>query len=116
MLVLVEADTALAPLLARLMDHNEDRQAEQPAVWQFEQEFIVDFIHKVLSILVIPTRTLKIRPNLQKLKLSERFPETAIRRAAGILSTNSTSLQPGPGYGRASGLYPVYSLMNHSCW
>ena len=49
LLVVLEADTALAPLLARLMDHNEERQAEQPAVWQFEQEFIVDFIHQVLS-------------------------------------------------------------------
>jgi hypothetical protein len=84
-------------LTRHLMDHNVERRTEQPKVWMFEKEFIVDFIHN----------------NLQ---LQERFLEDQIHRAAGILMTNATSLSlPEEGFGRVTALFPVFSMMNHSC-
>merc|ERR1711892_468547 len=83
-------------MLANLMDHNEERQIEQPDVWQFEKEFIIDF--------------------LRKIKLGERFPEEKVRRATGIIQTNATSLElPSTGYGRGTAVFPTYAMMNHSC-
>ena len=30
-----------------LMDHNLERKEAQPEIWQFEQDYMVDFIHQV---------------------------------------------------------------------
>ena len=40
-----------------------------------------------------------------------------VHRASGVLMTNTTSLTlpEEAGYGRATALYPVFSMMNHSC-
>ena len=92
-----EQKVGTPPLFGRFMDHNVERQEEQPSIWKFEKEFMVNFIH-------------------QKLKLQERFLEDQIHRAAGMIMTNATSVRlPEEGYGRASALFPVYSMMNHSC-
>ena len=37
-------------MIHKLLDHNEDRRIEQPQIWEFEKEFIIDFIHKVQFI------------------------------------------------------------------
>ena len=34
-------------MLDKLLDHNYDRKKEQPKIWDFEKEFIIDFILKV---------------------------------------------------------------------
>jgi len=84
-------------LTKQLMDHNLERQTEQADMWALEEEFIVKFIHKQLG-------------------LEKRFPSDLVHRASGILMTNSTSLTlPDHGFGRATALYPVFSMMNHSC-
>ena len=84
-------------LLGSMMDHNQERMEEQPEVWNFETEFVV----------------LRLQ---DRLGLRSRFTEAQIRRAAGILATNSTSLQfPSEDHVKGNGLYPVYSMMNHSC-
>jgi len=84
-------------LTKQLMDHNLERQAEQADMWALEEEFIVKFIHGQLG-------------------LEERFSSEQVHRASGVLMTNTTSLTlPEAGYGRATALYPVFSMMNHSC-
>ena len=84
-------------LLGQMMDHNEERQAEHPELWQFETEFVV-------------------RQLQERLGLASRFTEVQIRRAAGVLATNSTTLQGhSQSVVKGIGLYPVYSMMNHSC-
>ena len=84
-------------LIGKMMDHNEERRTEHPELWDFETEFVV-------------------RPLQERLGLAARFSEEQIRRAAGILATNSTSLQgPSQLLVKGIGLYPVYSMMNHSC-
>ena len=83
-------------IIENMMDHNEDRKSEHQDIWSFEQEFIVDFI-----------RT--------KLGLADTFTESDIQRCCGILATNATSLQLNKNHGKGNGLYPIYSMMNHSC-
>ena len=84
-------------LTKQLMDHNLERQAEQADMWALEEEFIVKFIHGQLG-------------------LEERFSSEQVHRASGVLMTNTTSLTlPEVGFGRATALYPVFSMMNHSC-
>ena len=34
-------------MIGNLMDHNEERELEQPDVWSFEKEFVINFIQKV---------------------------------------------------------------------
>ena len=36
-------------MVGNMMDHNEERKLEQPDVWQFETEFIVNFLKKVTA-------------------------------------------------------------------
>ena len=83
-------------VIEKMMDHNEDRRTEHPEIWSFETEFIVKFIH-------------------EKLGLYSQFTEADIRRAAGVLATNATNLQLKHDFSKGIGLYPVYSMMNHSC-
>ena len=40
-------DDYLLGLSGSLMDHNEERREEQPGIWEFEEECMVDFIHQV---------------------------------------------------------------------
>ena len=79
----------------KLLHHNEEREKEHPQIWSFEQEHIVNFIHETLKMKSLSIKT--------------------IQSAMGILATNSTSLQLGEDFGKGFGLYPVYSMMNHSC-
>ena len=88
--------SGVVAVIENMMDHNEDRRTEHPDIWRFETEFIVKFIHDNLG-------------------LSSQFTETDIRRAAGVLATNATNLQLKHDFAKGLGLYPVYSMMNHSC-
>ena len=36
-------------MVSKLMDHNEERQMEHPDIWNFEKEFIINFIQKVIQ-------------------------------------------------------------------
>ena len=42
-----EECTTTAGIVSNMMDHNEERMTEQPDVWKFEKEFIIDFLIKV---------------------------------------------------------------------
>ena len=46
-----------------------------------------------------------------------RLPFTAaeIRRAIGIIRTNSVKLEGGRGRGEGAAIFPTYSYANHSC-
>lgn len=49
-------------------------------------------------------------------RLSSRFSSDQIHRAIGILRTNAVRVDPGkPGHAAGIGLFPRYSLLNHSC-
>ena len=80
----------------KLTHHNEDRRIEHPKIWGFEQEHIVNFIQ-------------------EELRMKHNFSSECIQTAMGVLATNSTSLQLGSEFGKGFGLFPVYSMMNHSC-
>lgn len=81
----------------QMMDHCEEIREENPDMWQFHQQFVVDYIRKTL-------------------KLGERFSEENIHKVLGIFTTNAANLDfPNEGYGRGSGLYMVYSMINHAC-
>ena len=41
-------DTSKAGIVSKMMDHNEERMTEQPDIWMFETEFIIDFLKKVM--------------------------------------------------------------------
>jgi len=80
-----------------LMDHNQERKDAQPEIWQFEEDFMVNFIH-------------------EKCRLKDRFTAEEIHGANGRIMMNATSLElPEDGYGRGAGLFPIYSMMNTSC-
>jgi len=92
----IESDYLLC-LSESLMDHNLERREAQPEIWQFEQDYMVDFIH-------------------QKCGLQDRFTAEEIHSANGRIMMNATSLElPETGYGRGAGLFPIYSMMNTSC-
>ena len=54
---------------------------------------------------------------LQTLKQGDRFTGEQIHRALGILNTNAANLDfpDEEKFGRGTGLYLIYSMMNHSC-
>merc|ERR1719320_1771748 len=54
----IENDFLLC-LSESLMDHNLERREAQPEIWQFEQDYMVDFLHQ--------------KCGLQEEKLSQRF-------------------------------------------
>jgi len=84
-------------LAGSLLDHNRQRQQEQPELWAWEQEAMVEFLHSC--------------------GLADRFTAEQIHSASGKILMNATSLEvPGDTeLGRWAGLYPIYSLMNTSC-
>ena len=77
------------------MDHDEDRARKDSPAWKLHEVLVVNFIQK-------------------SLKLSE-FSQKDIRRAIGILRTNSVKLDMRRGYGDGVAVYPTYSYANHSC-
>ena len=78
-----------------LLDHNEERRQAQPQVWQFEEEFMVEFLQKTCGL--------------------DRFSSEEIHAANGRIMMNATSLELPEGFGRGAGLFPIYSMMNTSC-
>ena len=83
-------------LASSLLDHNQERRLAQPDVWQFEEEFMVEFLQKTCQ-------------------LGERFSREEIHAANGRIIMNATSLELPDGCGRGAGLFPIYSMMNTSC-
>ena len=83
-------------LASSLLDHNQERRLAQPDVWQFEEEFMVEFLQKTCQ-------------------LGERFSREEIHAANGRIMMNATSLELPDGCGRGAGLFPIYSMMNTSC-
>lgn len=79
--------------LHNLEAHTEKRKKTQ--MWEVEAVNIVGFLHKVC-------------------KLQERFPEELIHFVCGILEINSYSI-PTPFQTGVMGLYPMASLISHSC-
>jgi hypothetical protein len=43
------------------------------------------------------------------------FSSDAIQKVVGILRTNGSRLESPTGYGKGLGLFPTYSMLNHSC-
>jgi len=77
------------------MDHDEDREKKDSPAWKIHEVLVVNFIQKALKL--------------------DEFTQTDIRRAIGILRTNSVKLDMRRGYGDGVAVYPTYSYANHSC-
>ena len=93
----VERAEHLLCLAQSLLHHNQERRQAQPEVWQFEEEFMVQFLQETCQ-------------------LGERFSSEEIHAANGRIMMNATSLDlPDEEYGRGAGLFPIYSMMNTSC-
>ena len=43
------------------------------------------------------------------------FSSDDIQRSVGILRTNGSRLESPPGHAKGLGLFPTYSMVNHSC-
>ena len=43
------------------------------------------------------------------------FSSDEIQRSVGILRTNGSRLESPPGHAKGLGLFPTYSMVNHSC-
>ena len=48
-------------------------------------------------------------------KMCPDFSDDEIQSAVGILRTNGSRLESPPGHGKGLGLFPTYSMVNHSC-
>eukprot|EP00092_Neocalanus_flemingeri_P014061 GFUD01015169.1.p1 GENE.GFUD01015169.1~~GFUD01015169.1.p1 ORF type:complete len:507 (+),score=138.21 GFUD01015169.1:76-1521(+) len=77
------------------MDHDQDRARKDSPAWKIHELLVVNFIHKSLKL--------------------EEFSQSDIRRAIGILRTNSVKLDLRKGHGDGVAVYPTYSYANHSC-
>ena len=77
-----------------LMDHNNERDLSENTAWKVHLLLMINFVQKHLQL---------------------DFTESEIRRAIGILRTNSVRLEHREGYGEGVVVYPAYSYTNHSC-
>merc|ERR1711953_1206797 len=94
----VDGEDYLPCLSGSLMDHNHDRRAAQPEVWQYEEDTMVRFLH-------------------DQCHMASEWSGDSVHAAHGRILMNATSLElPDDGdHGRGAGLYPIYSMMNTSC-
>ena len=82
-----------------LLDHSEELRARDPRAWASTHAVVAGFLRGAC-------------------RLGDRFSAEEIYRAAGLLRTNGVRLDPldGPDGGSGGlGLFPAYSLVNHSC-
>merc|ERR1712106_167066 len=77
------------------MDHDEDRAKKDSPAWKIHEMIVVNFVQKTLKL--------------------EEFSHSDIRRAIGILRTNSVKLDVRKGHVDGVAVYPTYSYANHSC-
>ena len=96
----------------RLEHHSEERKKFDPKSWQFHQKFVVARI-KTLRPQIIETLGANIKGE-QEMILDNL--DNIIHEAVCRLRTNTLQLNTENSKLRAAmGLYPIYSLLNHSC-
>jgi len=76
------------------MDHDEDRESKDNQAWKLHELLVRNFVQKCLQL---------------------KFSDNDIRRAIGIIRTNSVKLEHREGLGEGVAVYPTYSYANHSC-
>lgn len=96
LLALREAIPEVWAVADKFMDHDDARARTDSNLWKIHEVVVVNFIREIL-------------------KLGDKFSERDIRKVIGILRTNSVLLDKQGGFGEGVALYPVYTLMNHSC-
>lgn len=103
LLLAIEADKEVRREVDALLSHDERRQKDKKT-WMLNHVLIAGFLRGAC-------------------RLQDRFASEDIHRAIGILRTNGVKLDPNVG-GRLEphqrffmglGVYPIYSLLNHSC-
>ena len=96
----------------RLEHHKEHRQKFDPKSWQFHQKFVVDRIKTLRPHIENSFGkyiTAEQEKNLDDLDNLVHESVCRLRTNTLQLNTDNTKLRS------AMGLYPLYSLLNHSC-
>ena len=87
-----ESDSSLWNTLLTLRDHNSERRALNPDLWDKHDVPVAVFVAKVC----------KMAPN-----------EDFVLKIMGILATNSANLDLEEGFGQACALYGAFAKINH---
>ena len=96
----------------RLEHHKEHRKKFDPKSWQFHQKFVVDRI-KTLRPQIVTSLGTNIKGEQEK-TLDDL--DNVVHESICRLRTNTLQLNTEDSKLRsAMGLYPIYSLLNHSC-
>ena len=91
-----EADPSKYAIIQRMMDHNKEWRQDKEASWSVYNENVVSFL-------------------LDKCGLKGQFTDEEIFHCLGVLDVNSVKINSGPQVVNGHGLYPLTSLLSHSC-
>jgi len=80
-------------MLDSFMDHGQARSKDAPA-WKLHELLVFNLVSKSLGL---------------------PFTEEEVRRAIGIIRTNSVKLETKKQHGDGIAVYPTYTYLNHSC-
>ena len=96
----------------RLEHHKQHRKKFDPKSWQFHQKFVVDRIKSLRSQIETSLGTsIKGEQEMVLDDLDSVIHECVCRLRTNTLQLNTENSKLRP----AMGLYPIYSLLNHSC-
>ena len=90
--ILLESNSSLWKTLLTLRDHNSERRALNPDLWDKHEVRVAHFVVNIC----------KMAPN-----------EDIVFKIMGILATNSAHLDLNEGYGQGCGLYATFAKVNH---
>jgi len=95
MLLLKRFSPSAFAIIDTFMDHDADRQKVDSPAWKIHELLVVNLVRETLKL--------------------EQFTQKDVRRAIGILRTNSVKLEARPNRGDGIAVYPNYTYANHSC-
>jgi len=95
MLLLKRFSPPAFDVIDTFMDHDADRQKVDSPAWKIHELLVVNLVRETLKL--------------------KQFEQKDVRRAIGILRTNSVKLEARPNRGDGIAVYPNYTYANHSC-
>jgi len=95
MLLLKRFSPSAFAVIDTFMDHDSDRQKVDSPAWKIHELLVVNLVRETLKL--------------------DQFTQKDVRRAIGILRTNSVKLEARPNRGDGIAVYPNYTYANHSC-
>jgi len=91
-----DADPEKYAIIQRMMDHTKEWKIDKESSWSMYNENVVSFL-------------------IDKCGLDGQYTEEEIFHALGVLDVNSVKINSGPQVVNGHGLYPLTSLLSHSC-